>query len=45
MKNENRQALTLFELNGMVKEVIELSLSQSYWVEAEISEVREVRGH
>ena len=45
MKNENRQALTLFELNGMVKEVIELSLSQSYWVEAEISEVREFRGH
>ena len=45
MKNENRQALTLFELNGMVREVIELSLSQSYWVEAEISEVREVRGH
>ena len=45
MKNENRQALTLFELNGMVREVIELSLNQSYWVEAEISEVREVRGH
>ena len=37
--------LTLFELNQMVREVIEISLDGEYWVEAELSEVREVRGH
>jgi len=37
--------LTLYELNGLVREVIEDSLDRAYWVEAELSEVREVRGH
>ncbi|MGI6222840.1 MAG: exodeoxyribonuclease VII large subunit [Prevotella sp.] len=45
MNKTSHRPLTLFELNGLVREVIELSLNQSYWVEAEISEVREVRGH
>lgn len=40
-----RHALTLFELNSMVREVIETSFERAYWVEAELSEAREVRGH
>ncbi|MBP5278303.1 MAG: exodeoxyribonuclease VII large subunit [Prevotella sp.] len=39
------KALTLFELNQLVRETIELSMPDEYWVEAELSEVREVRGH
>ena len=42
MKNEH---YTLLELNGLVREVLELQLPSAYWVEAELSEVREVRGH
>lgn len=38
-------ALTLFELNALVREVIESTFTTCYWVEAELSEVREVRGH
>lgn len=38
-------ALTLFELNSLVRETIELTLTEEYWVQAEVSEVREVRGH
>ncbi len=37
--------LTLYELNTLVKETIEISFPNEYWVEAELSEVREVRGH
>ena len=37
--------LSLFELNNLVREVVSTSLSMEYWVEAELSEVREVRGH
>ena len=37
--------LSLFELNNLVREVIATDLSMGYWVEAELSEVREVRGH
>jgi exodeoxyribonuclease VII large subunit len=37
--------LTLYELNNLVREVIESELSHEYWVEAELSEVRESRGH
>ena len=37
--------LSLFELNNLVREVITTDLSMEYWVEAELSEVREVRGH
>lgn len=39
------KALTLYELNQLVRETIELSMPDEYWVEAELSEVREVRGH
>ncbi|MGI6243194.1 MAG: exodeoxyribonuclease VII large subunit [Prevotella sp.] len=37
--------LTLFELNSLVHEVLETAFDSAYWVEAELSEVREVRGH
>ena len=37
--------LSLFELNNLVREVITTDLSMEYWVEAELSEIREVRGH
>lgn len=37
--------LSLFELNNLVREVVSTSLSMEYWVEAELSEIREVRGH
>ena len=37
--------LSFFELNNLVREVIATDLSMEYWVEAELSEVREVRGH
>ncbi len=40
-----RHSLTLFELNSLVREVIESTLDHAYWVEAELSELREVRGH
>jgi len=40
-----QQALTLYELNSLVREVIEGTLNDLYWVTAEVSEVREVRGH
>lgn len=43
MNNEAR--LTLMELNGLVREVIELGMPREYWVEAELSECRESRGH
>ena len=39
------KALTLYELNSLVRETTEEELHQEYWVEAELSEVREVRGH
>lgn len=45
MSMQQRHALTLFELNSMVRDVIETTLDRAYWVEAELSEAREVRGH
>ena len=39
------RVLSLFELNGLVRSVLEATLDQDFWVEAELSEVREVRGH
>jgi len=39
------QRFSLFELNRMVRESIELSMPDEYWVEAELSECRELRGH
>ena len=37
--------LTLYELNSLVREVIECEMPNEYWVEAELSECRESRGH
>lgn len=37
--------LTLYELNNLVAETINTVLRDDYWVEAELSEIREVRGH
>ena len=36
---------SLFELNSLVREVIECEMPNEYWVEAELSECRELRGH
>ena len=36
---------TLLELNGLVRRLIELKMPSEYWVEAELSECRESRGH
>lgn len=40
-----QKALTLYELNSLVKEAIETTMPNEYWVEAELSECRESRGH
>lgn len=37
--------LTLYELNSLLREVIETEMAREYWVEAELSEVRESKGH
>ena len=37
--------ITLYELNRLVREVIECEMPNEYWVEAELSECRESRGH
>ena len=37
--------LTLLELNRLVRQTVELTLPNEYWVEAELSECRESRGH
>lgn len=37
--------MTLYELNNLVRRSIETLLPGEYWVEAELSEVRESRGH
>lgn len=39
------KALTLYELNSLVKETIETTMVNDYWVEAELTECRESRGH
>ena len=36
--------LSLYELNSMVRDIISMSLPDSYWVEAELSEAREGYG-
>ena len=36
---------TLYELNSLVRQTIEGSMDQDYWVDAELSECRESRGH
>ena len=40
-----KTTLTLYELNCLVREVIECEMPYEYWVEAELSECRESRGH
>lgn len=41
-----QQAITLFSLNTIIKECLDKQLSPTYWVIAEIGEIREaVRGH
>ena len=42
---EHRETLTLLELNRLVRNVIEYEMPSEYWVEAELSECRESRGH
>jgi exodeoxyribonuclease VII large subunit len=42
---KSEKYITLFELNRLVKEVIEYEMPNEYWVEAELSECRETRGH
>lgn len=39
-----QHTLTLYELNELVRETIEVSMPDEYWVEAELSEVND-RGH
>ncbi len=41
----NEKALSLKDLNGLVSEVIQLQMQRSYWLEAELSQVNESRGH
>lgn len=38
-------ALTLYELNSLVVELIDKVMLSSYWVEAEIADARESKGH
>lgn len=45
MNNKQTPHVTLFELNNLVREIIENQLPYAYWVEAEISEMRQVKGH
>ena len=39
------ETLTLLELNSLVRMTIERTINREYWVEAELSECRESRGH
>ena len=38
-------ALTLYELNSLVVELIDKVMPSSYWVEAEIADARKSKGH
>lgn len=40
-----KNTVSLYELNLMVRDVVELGMPDSYWVEAELAEVRERGGH
>jgi len=39
------EALSLYELNSLVAEAIAVGVSGEYWVEAEVAEARESKGH
>ncbi len=41
----SRHALTLHQLNALVKDVIQLGMNRDYWVTVELASVRENRGH
>ena len=41
----NRETYSLYELNSLVRMTLESELNREYWVEAELSECRENRGH
>ena len=41
----SKEIVSLLELNLLVREVIECEMPNEYWVEAELSECRESRGH
>ena len=41
----NEHTFSLLELNSLVRQTIEHVLNREYWVEAELSECRESRGH
>ena len=43
--SSSKNRITLYELNCLVREVIESEMPKEYWVEAELSECRESRGH
>lgn len=45
MKEDNTKYFTLYELNSMVAGVISRTFDGEYWVEAELSELRVVRGN
>lgn len=38
-------SLTLYELNSLVSDVVSTTMDREFWVQAELSEAREVRGH
>ena len=40
-----KKPLTLYELNSLVRNAVEQTLPDRYWVEAEIAEIRERGGH
>lgn len=39
------ESLSLFELNSLVRQLLETEMPNEYWVEAELSEVHESKGH
>ena len=43
--SNSKKIVTLYELNRLVSKVIESEMPNEYWVEAELSECRESRGH
>ena len=45
ISGEHTSTLSLLELNSLVGRVVEQALNRDYWVEAELSECRESRGH
>ena len=45
IKGQMTKPLSLYELNSLVAETISTVMPNEYWVEAELSELREVRGN